>query len=154
MYIHIIETIEKMGFSHEVYHHDPILNYEDADRIGAQFNWYGTESKNLILKDNKGKYYVYVTFSGEQFNKKYVKSIIGEKLSLCSRDETLVTTGCIPGCIPPFGFGHEVIYLVDQKLLEKKSLIFSPAVPEITIIITIEDYKKILSTLTNEIWYI
>lgn len=154
MYQKIVEILNNHKCSYEAYEHEPIRNYEDAYRVAKQFNWQGSESKNIVLKNKRGQLYIYVTLMGKQFDKKHVIELIGEKLSICSREEVLEKTQVETGCIPPFGFDDTVIYLVDPEVFQQEVYLFSPGVFEKTFIISGQDLKWIFDGIENPIHYL
>ena len=66
LYQNIIKLLNEHNIRFREYDHDPILSYNDAEKEQARFGWIGVESKNVFLKGNDKKYYLYVTTQGKR----------------------------------------------------------------------------------------
>ncbi|MDM5190615.1 YbaK/EbsC family protein [Bacillus sp. DX4.1] len=151
MYEEVISLLHKTNVSYEKFEHEPVLDYE-ADRIVRErLGLQGAPSKSLFLKSKSGFYYVLFTLENIRFNMNDIKEIAGKRLSLCSPDELREQTGCIPGCVAPFGYSQDVTIIVDHSIYAYDKILISPGVPEFTIELSTEELKKILSTCKNAV---
>ena len=146
----VYQLLNECNISYEKYTHEPIFSYETAEKVGKELGFTGTESKSLFLKGKSGKYYIYLTVQGEKADFKVLKKLLSEKVSVCSAEEMTETIGCYPGCISPFGHDKEIDLIVDPKVFEQEKLIFSPNVPEETVIFEAWDLKKMLDKIENK----
>ncbi len=150
----IMSYVNQAKAKYEDYTHATILDYETSRIIGAELGWNATESKSILLKSKKDEqYYIFVTTEDVRVDNKKLKQMLGKKVSLCSRDEVIDKTGCLPGCVPPFGYSKDYSLIIDEEIFNHKQLIFSPAVSNRTIIIDVPDIKKVLNILPNDIMY-
>lgn len=145
--------LEKANVECEYYKHEPILDYETAERVAKEVGFTGTESKSLFIKAKSGKYYMYLTLQGMKMDSKEIKNLIGEKVGVVSGEELTEKTGCIPGCAAPFGYVKEISLIVDESIFDVEKYIFSQGVAEITMILKGKDIKKVLDICENKVIY-
>lgn len=145
----IVALLEKHQILYKEFDHPPILSYEDAEREKAIHHWEGVESKNVFIQGKSGKYYVFVTVFGEKVDFAKLKELLGEKCSVGERSEVEKITGCVPGCVSPFGFSEDITIIVDPKIFEYRQYLFSPGVTTKTIQVNIQDLKPVFEQLPN-----
>ena len=87
------EILKELNLEPRVVTHEPILNYETADKVDKELGFTGTESKTLFLKGKSGAFYLFITLATERMDSKMLKNILGEKVKLVSGDEMIETTG-------------------------------------------------------------
>ena len=141
--------MDEKGIAYEWYEHKPVLSYEDAEEVAAEVGYTGTESKSLFLRGKKtGGYYIFFTVQGEKMDAKLIKELTGEKTSVCSGAEMQEVLGCFPGCVSPFGHEDSVTLIIDELVYDTEKLVFSPGVPNKTVVIRTADLKTILDAQT------
>ncbi|MEH6848850.1 MULTISPECIES: YbaK/EbsC family protein [Bacillus] len=151
MYEEVISLLHKTNVLYEKFEHEPILDYETDQLIRNRLGLDGEPSKSLFMKTKFGAYYVFFTLEGSRIDMKQMKDIIGTRVSLCSPDELREQTGCIPGCVAPFGYTQDVTIIVDSSVYQHEKILISPGVPEFTISLSTEELRKILSTCGNTV---
>ncbi|MBO1623735.1 MULTISPECIES: YbaK/EbsC family protein [Bacillus] len=151
MYEEVISLLHKTNASYEKFEHEPVLDYETDRVVRERLGLQGTPSKSLFLKSKSGSYYVFFTLEGTRLERNEMKEITGERLSICSPDELREQTGCIPGCVAPFGYSQDVTIIVDHSVYAYDKILITPGVPEFTIELSTEELKKILSTCQNTV---
>ena len=63
------EILEKLDLQPRVVTHEPILNYETANKVDEELGLTGTETKTLFLKSKKGdNYYLFITLASERMD--------------------------------------------------------------------------------------
>jgi len=150
----VIDLLENCKINYDIYHHEPVLDYDKAAEIRQRFGFTGTESKSLFLKGKSGTYYVFVTKEGEKLDSKAVKNLVEEKVSICSSEEMTSVIGCTPGCVAPFGYVTDISLVIDKSVFQEEKLIFSPGVPETTMVIKGDDFKRLLENVENQVFYL
>lgn len=60
-------------------------------------------------------------------------------------------TGCIPGCVTPFGYSQDVTIIVDHSIYVYEKILITPRVPEFKIELYTEELKKVFSTCHNKV---
>lgn len=140
------EILKELNLEPRVVTHEPILNYETADKVDKELGLTGTESKTLFLKGKSGTFYLFITLATERMDSKILKNILGEKVKLVSGDEMIETTGMKPGCMTPFGLKDGLIkaIVVDSKIYNEEKLICAFGSETMSVEIKSEDLKKIL----------
>lgn len=146
----VIQVLEDNNIKYELYEHEPIFSYEVAEIVSKRLGFTGTESKSLFLKGKSDKYYVYLTIQGEKVDFKEVKNLIGEKISICSSEEMTQVIKCYPGCVSPFGHSKDIALIIDSKVFEQEKIIFSPGLPNKTVIIFSKDLRDVLNIVDCE----
>ena len=151
----ILNSLKELDLDCKICEHEPVLDFETAALVDERFHLTGVESKSLFIKTKSEKYYIYLTVQGEKLDSKYMKKLLGEKVSVVGPDELTNLTTCVPGCVAPFGFDKElnVRIIVDKKIFNYEKFIFSPAVPEMTVEAKTEDLPKMLEQYYDEILY-
>ncbi|PEI89681.1 DNA-binding protein [Bacillus pseudomycoides] len=151
MYEEVISLLHKTNVSYEKFEHEPVLDYETDRVVRERLGLQGAPSKSLFLKSKSGSYYVFFTLEGTRLEKNEMKEITGQRLSICSPDELREQTGCIPGCVAPFGYSRNVTIIVDSSVYAYDKILITPGVPEFTIELSTEELKKILSICQNTV---
>ncbi len=151
IYENIIALLKKYNIPYKEYDHDPILNYEDAEKQKKLLKWEGIESKNVFLKGADGRYFLYVTTQGQRLDFGKLKELLGTKLSLASDEDVRVVIECIPGCVAPFGFSKDIIVLLDKGIFKYDDYLFSPGVTTKTIQLNIKDIAPIFKEMLNNV---
>jgi Ala-tRNA(Pro) deacylase len=151
LYQNIIKLLNEHNIRFREYDHDPILSYNDAEKEKARFGWVGVESKNVFLKGNDKKYYLYVTIQGKRVDFSLLKSILGTKVSIASEEDVRNVISCTPGCVAPFGFSEDITIIIDPSIYEFSDYLFSPGVTTKTIQTNIQDLKNLFTHLPNKV---
>lgn len=152
MYNNIKNILKENNINFEEYYHEPILSFKTAKEVRDRLQYTGVESKSLFIKDKSGNYYIFVTTEEKKLDSKVVKNIIGKKVSLCSGEELMQITHCVPGCVSPFGYKENISLIVDEDIFNHDKIIFSPGVPEKTFIITSNEFREVLNNLNNTVY--
>lgn len=152
MYEEVISLLHKSNTIYEKFEHEPILDYEADFLMRERLGIEGIPSKSLFLKAKDDSYYVFFTLEGTRLDTKHLKELTGKRLSLISPDELREITGCVPGCVAPFGYTSNVTIIVDNTVYAHEKLLISPGVPQFTIALSTEEFRKILSTCENAVF--
>jgi len=94
----------------------------------------GTFTKNLLLKDKKGRLFLIVAHEDRQFDLKSLHSRIGASRSLrfASAEQMHDVLGIVPGALTPFAVLNDeeglVTVVVDAGLMDTEQLNFHPLV--------------------------
>ncbi|MGF9965309.1 YbaK/EbsC family protein [Bacillus rhizoplanae] len=151
MYEEVISLLHETNALYEKFEHEPVLDYETDRIVRERLGLEGAPSKSLFMKTKSGAYYVFFTLEGTRLDMKQLKDMIGTHVSLCSPDELREKTGCIPGCVAPFGYPEDITIIVDSSIYEYEKILILPGVPEFTISLSTEELRKILSTCGNTV---
>lgn len=140
------EIIKKLNLTPRIESHEPILNYETAEKVDKEINFNGHETKSLFLKGKSGKHYIFITLMETRMDSKVMKELLGEKVSLVSGDEMIELTGMEPGCMTPFGLEDGLIsaIVVDTKIYEEEKLILAFGTSRMSMEIDSKELKTLL----------
>ena len=139
--------LEKLNLHPRVVTHEPILNYETANKVDEELGLTGIETKTLFLKSKKGdNHYLFITLASERMDSKLLKNILGEKITMVTGDEMINLTGMQPGCMTPFGLQDGLIQkvVIDPKIYNEEKLILAFGSETMSVEMTKEDLKTIL----------
>ena len=151
-----LEILKTLNLNPKIVTHEPILNYETANKVDQELGLTGTETKTLFLKSKKNNYYIFITLASERMDSKLLKNILGEKVNMVSGEEMTKLTGMIPGCMTPFGLEEGLInkVIIDSKILSEHKLILALGSETMSMEITKEDLKQLIEKSYQDIIYI
>ena len=66
----ILTKLKELQLDCKICEHEPVLDYEMAQKVDERFGLTGVESKSLFIKTKSGKYYVFLTVQGERLDSK------------------------------------------------------------------------------------
>lgn len=141
-----LEIIKQLHLQPRIEHHEPILNYQTAEKVDRELNFTGHETKSLFLKGKSGKYYIFITLMEERMDQKLLKALFGEKVNLVSGEEMVELTGMEPGCMTPFGLKDGLIesLVVDPKIYQEEKLILAFGTSRMSMEISAAELKTLL----------
>lgn len=145
-----LALLNKANVNYREVVHAPVLTYEQAEEVRTKFALAGKESKSLFLRFGD-LYAMFITLEGQRLNSKALKEQFGRRPTLCTADELIKLTGCVPQCACPFGLPDRVQLIVDPLIFECDKFIFSPGPPERSIEINGRDIPTILEHCSNKI---
>ena len=153
LYANNIELLEKSGIEYLEVCHEPVLSYDMAAEIRARLHLTGIESKSLFLELKDGRYCMFITIEGNRLDSKQMKAITGSKPRICSSDDLVEQTGCVPHCACPFGHKEEITLVLDRAIFQDDGFLYSPGPPDKTIEILSDDIHQLLEHCPNEIMF-
>ena len=141
-----LEIIEKLHLTPRIETHEPILDFETAEKVDKELNFTGHETKSLFLKGKSGKHYLFITLMEGRMDSKMIKDLVGEKVSLVSGEEMTQLTGMEPGCMTPFGLEEGLIsaIVVDPEIYDQEKLILAFGTSTMSMEIKSADLKTLL----------
>lgn len=122
------ELLDQLQIPYKAYEHEPVLDYETAAMVDEKYHIEGVESKSLLMKTKSGKYYLLITTSDQRMDRKYMKVLAGEKVSIAPPEDLMELAGYEAGCAAPFCYPEEVTFLVDTYLFELDQIIISAGI--------------------------
>ncbi len=149
-----VQLLDELNLPYTYIEHEPILDYETAKKVDEQFHLTGIESKNLFMKTKSGKYYVLVTIEGVRMNRKFMKELLQEKVSVATREELYMETGYEAGCAASFPYKKEIGYLVDNQIFHHDKIICSAGIPTASFEMPTQNLKVVYAHVENEVKYI
>lgn len=70
---------------------------------------------------------------------------------LCSQQELLELTGCVPGAVPPFSFHPQLQLVLDPRQLEHETMWFNAGRLDRSIALATADYRRIVAPTLRSI---
>jgi Ala-tRNA(Pro) deacylase len=153
----VYKTLENLNISYKRYNHPPVYTTREAEKYTK--NIQGVDTKNLFLKDKKGKRYYLVILPAEERAdlKKLAEKVKEKKLSFASSEKLMKYLGLEAGSVSLFGLINdkksEVKVLVHKNLLKAEKLGFHPNKNTATIVISQDSFRMFLSQKGNEVFY-
>jgi Ala-tRNA(Pro) deacylase len=116
----LFATLESLGISHETISHPALFTVEQSKQLRGEIP--GAHTKNLFLKDKKGKLFLVTAVENTQIDLKRLHEVIGGsgRLSFGSAEQMLANLGVEPGSVTAFGVINDtagaVTMILDQRL--------------------------------------
>ncbi len=138
--------------SHE---HPAVYTCEEAEKYCGHIP--GLASKNLLLKDQKGRRcFLIVLPANKKADIKKISEIVGEKkLSFASAETVKAKLGLEPGAVSPFGLLNdkkkEIEVYIDKDIYEADKVSFHPNRNTATIELSNEMFRKFLELIDHKI---
>lgn len=150
-YERIIALLDGLSIPYRTWEHRPVLNYDDAELARQEAGFDGVESKAVVCDTDRGLV-VYLTTADKRMDQRAVKRLTGARSVRLASPETLMEQlGAVPGSAYPFGFAADIPIVVDPALYDLDTLLFSPALPTVTVQISGRDLRRILDAIGNEV---
>ncbi|WP_073054143.1 prolyl-tRNA synthetase associated domain-containing protein [Kaistia soli] len=124
--------LEGLGIATETIEHPALFTVADGKRLRLEMR--GLHSKNLFLKDKKGRLFLVVAVEDSVVDLKRLHEAIGGsgRLSFGSADLLLDVLGVTPGSVTPFALLNDapprVTLVLDRRFLEGEAANFHPLV--------------------------
>ena len=125
----VINYINGLGIKISTFDHSAVYTVEESKQLRGELP--GGHSKNLFLKDKKGRLWLLVVREDQEVDLKNLRKIIGSaQLSFGKPELLMEALGLKPGSVTPFGVINDtknrVTVVLDQKLMEYDILNFHP----------------------------
>lgn len=154
MHLETFELLDRLGLEYQPYEHEPVLDYETAAMVDEKYHIEGVESKSLLMKTKSGKYYLLITTSDQRMDRKYMKQLLGEKVSIAAPEELMELAGYEAGCAAPFCYPKEVGFLVDTYLFTLDKIIISAGISTQSASFDPKILKTVYENVENEVRYL
>ena len=141
--------LQRLGITTGTVSHAPLFTVAQSQALRGQIP--GGHTKNLFLKDKKGRLFLVVVSEDALVDLKRLHTRIGAsgRLSFGSADEMRRHLGVEPGAVTPFGLmhdtGHAVTTVLDAAMMANDELNFHPLVNTMTTTIKRDDFLAFLA---------
>ena len=135
--------------------HPAVYTVEEADRLVPELP--GAKTKNLFLRDDKGKrHFLVLVPSEKRVNLKALKEVLGVKrISFGSPGRLKKHLGIEPGAVSLLAVyndgGHKVEVFMDRDLWAADTFLFHPLVNTSTLVIKKADIERFLEVTQHEL---
>ncbi len=125
----LFALLDELGISHHTQEHQAAFTVEDARALRGRIP--GGHTKNLFLKDKKGRLWLVVALEDTAVNLKTLHRTIGSaRLSFGKPDLMEQTLGVRPGSVTPFALMNDeqgkVTVVLDEAMMAHEELNFHP----------------------------
>src|SRR3954452_8066583 len=103
----LFSLLERLGVETRTYEHVPVFTVAESQAIKQEIP--GGHSKNLFLKDKKGRLFLVVAEAATRIDLKRLHEAIGAsgRLSFGSAEQLRLILGVEPGSVTPFGLVND-----------------------------------------------
>lgn len=147
--------LKKMNIEFEKIDHESILTSDEEVKAFKDIEV--LDIKNLLLKSPKGKtYYLLLMPYSKKFEMKVLSKKIGVKrLSFAKEEQLIENLGINSKAVSVFNLindlDNETVLVVDEEIMAAGKVGFHPNIDTQTVIISVEDFKKILTCFKNTV---
>ena len=151
----ICSFLEKNGVSYQRFDHPPVYTVEDVHRLTPDLP--GAKTKNLFLKDNKGKRHFLVVMPAD--NRVDLKALPAhldaKRISFASAERLKKHLGIEPGSVSLLAVyndrdQHQVEVFIDSSLWAEDAFQFHPLVNTATLVIPKEGIEQFLTATGHD----
>ncbi|WP_417827559.1 prolyl-tRNA synthetase associated domain-containing protein [Thalassospira sp.] len=149
----LFEYLAKLGIETTTHEHEPLFTVEDSQKLRGDLP--GLHSKNLFVKDKKGKLWLVVAEEETEIRMNHLHKRLGcARLSFGKPELLIETLGIKPGSVTPFALlndtDRKVNLVLDAKLANGDVLNFHPLRNDRTTTITSADLLTFIRSLDYE----
>ena len=119
----LLAFLDELGIEHSTVEHPPLFTVEDSQALRGDLT--GSHTKNLFLKDKKGRLFLVTCEESRKVNLKALEKELGSaRCSFGKPDLLTETLGVTPGAVTAFGLindraePHRVHFAIDKILAE------------------------------------
>jgi Ala-tRNA(Pro) deacylase len=116
----LFAKLDSLGIAHETISHPPLFTVEQSKQLRGEIP--GAHTKNLFLKDKKGRLFLVTAVENTQIDLKRLHEVIGGsgRLSFGSAEQMMAHLGVEPGSVTAFGVINDnagtVTMILDARL--------------------------------------
>jgi Ala-tRNA(Pro) deacylase len=150
----LLDRLSALGIKTETVEHEPVFTVAESKSVKEQVP--GAHSKNLFVKDKKGRLFLITARDETPIDLKRVHEAIGAsgRVSFGSADQLRAALGVEPGSVTPFAAANDpegrVTVILDANLMEHERVNFHPLVNSMTTGVHRDDLLKFLRATGHE----
>ena len=150
----LLAFLSQQGLPHDTIDHAPLHTVEESRALRGEIP--GAHSKNLFVKDKKGRLFMLTLGEETIVDLKRVHEKIGAqgRVTFGSAELLAEVWGVVPGAVTPFGaindVGNRVTVVLDSELMKAERVNFHPLVNTRTTGLTPADLVKFLRAVGHE----
>ena len=153
----IYQFLAEHNISYERYDHPPVFTCEESNRLCPPMPEYAAKTKNLFLRDKKGRRHFLVTVEAQKrVNVKALQAVLGvEKLSFASEKRLEKYLGLTPGAVTILGVVNDAVgdveVVVDDAVWNADAVCCHPLVNTSTLVISKVNIKRFLEITGHDV---
>jgi Ala-tRNA(Pro) deacylase len=150
----LLAALDSMGIAHETISHPPLFTVEQSKQLRGEIP--GAHTKNLFLKDKKGKLFLVTAVENTQIDLKHLHEVIGGsgRLSFGNAEQLMAHLGVEPGSVTAFGVINDtagaVTMILDARLESFGRINGHPLVNTMTTGVSYADLLSFLKAVGHE----
>ena len=150
----LLEQLAALGIEASTVEHEPVFTVAESRPVKARIP--GAHSKNLFVKDKKGRLFLITAQDETPIDLKRAHEAIGAsgRLSFGSADQLREVLGIEPGSVTPFAVANDragrVTVILDANLMEHERVNFHPLVNSMTTGVSRDDLLRFLRATGHE----
>jgi len=150
----LLDRLAALGIAAETVEHEPVFTVAESRPVKARIP--GAHSKNLFVKDKKGRFFLITAKDETAIDLKRTHEAIGAsgRLSFGSAEQLRALLGVEPGSVTPFAVANDregqVTMILDANLMEHERVNFHPLVNSMTTGVSREDLLKFLRSTGHD----
>jgi Ala-tRNA(Pro) deacylase len=147
--------LDGLGIAVTTKYHPPVFTVEESKALRDAIP--GGHTKNLFLKDKKGRYFLLTVGEDAVIDLKTVHTLIGAsgRVSFGKPDQLMAYLGVIPGAVTAFGVindsGNAVTLIFDEALMAHDVINAHPLTNDATTSIASEDMKRFVEATGHDL---
>lgn len=152
----ITDLLDENNMWYETFEHEPVRTSEEAAETRPGYTL-SQGAKAIITRvkiPNAGKKFVMLVMPADQkFDSTKVKDYFKAKdLRFAMENEVeRITSGVMPGGVPPFGNLFDLLVVADTSLFENEKIVFNAGDRSFSVAVNSEDYKKLVQPIVRSI---
>lgn len=149
-----LNRLAELGIEAETVEHEPVFTVAESRPVKARIP--GAHSKNLFVKDKKGRLFLITARDDTPIDLKRVHEAIGAsgRVSFGSADQLREALGVEPGSVTPFAVVNDsegqVTVILDASLMEHERVNFHPLINSMTTGVHRDDLVRFLRATGHE----
>ena len=150
----LLNRLAELGIEADTVEHEPVFTVAESRPVKARIP--GAHSKNLFVKDKKGRLFLITAKDETPIDLKRVHEAIGAsgRVSFGSADQLREALGVEPGSVTPFAVANDpegqVTIILDANLMEHQRVNFHPLINSMTTGVHRDDLLKFLRATGHE----
>jgi Ala-tRNA(Pro) deacylase len=144
----LLDRLASLGIPFETVEHEPVFTVSESKSVKDKVP--GAHSKNLFVKDKKGRFFLVSAKSDTPIDLKRLHEAIGAsgRVSFGSAEQLRALLGVEPGSVTAFAVANDrdgqVGMILDAALMEHERVNFHPLVNTMTTGVSREDLVRFL----------
>jgi len=150
----LLERLSALGIAADTVEHEPVFTVAESRPVKARIP--GAHSKNLFVKDKKGRFFLITARDETPIDLKRVHEAIGAsgRVSFGSAEQLRELLGVEPGSVTPFAVVNDhagrVTVILDANLMGHERVNFHPLVNSMTTGVSRDDLVRFLRATGHE----
>jgi Ala-tRNA(Pro) deacylase len=146
-------ALDELGIAHQTIHHEALFTVEQSKALRGEI--VGAHTKNLFLKDKKGKFFLVTAVENTRIDLKKLHETIGGsgRLSFGSAEQMMDHLGVTPGSVTALAVINDtackVTMILDKRLQEYDRVNCHPLINTMTTGMSYADLLKFLTAVKH-----